>query len=51
MTRIVLHASETMLYIRIICTTQYILVENLNKNQLIKQYLTTHSPESEIKIQ
>lgn len=35
--------------IRIICINSYLLVDNLNKNLVIKLYLKLHSPEIEIK--
>ncbi|CAD8124249.1 unnamed protein product [Paramecium sonneborni] len=48
--RIILHSKLEILFIQIICLNSFILLENLNKNLVIKMYLKLHSPESQIKI-
>ncbi|CAD8119602.1 unnamed protein product [Paramecium sonneborni] len=49
-TRIILHSKFEILFIQIICLNSFILVENLNKNLVIKLYLKLHSPESEVRV-
>ncbi|CAK65449.1 unnamed protein product (macronuclear) [Paramecium tetraurelia] len=49
-TRILLHTKSEILFVQIICLNSYILLENLNKNLVIRLYLKLHSPESEIRL-
>ncbi|CAD8045006.1 unnamed protein product [Paramecium primaurelia] len=48
-TRIIMYSKSEILFIQIICLNSYILLENLNKNLVIKMYLKLHSPETDIR--
>ncbi|CAD8206330.1 unnamed protein product [Paramecium pentaurelia] len=48
--RLILHSKSEIIFIQIICLNSYILLENLNKNMVIKLYLKLHSPDSQIRI-
>lgn len=45
-----MHSKSEILFIQIICLNSYILLENMNKNLVIKLYLKLHSPESDIRL-